>query len=96
VLLTVSDHPTWEDTEAHLSLLQRKIESYVDFIRSGQLAEQRPDSAETLVVIDVIMKHSPNEDGIVFHRNARKQTQELGIQLAHRILSRGDYWLTQK
>lgn len=90
VLLTVSDHLTWEDAAEHLSVLQRKLERYVDFIRSGQLAEQRPDSAGRGIVIDVILKHPPSEEGLSFFRNAGKRLEEIGIQLVHRMLPTGE------
>jgi lactam utilization protein B len=86
VLLTVSDHLAWEDVAAHLAVLQRKLERYVDFVRSGQLAEQRPDSVKRTIVIDVILKHPPNEEALSFFRSARDQLKEFGIQLAHRQL----------
>lgn len=89
VLLTVSDHLTWENAEEHLSVLQRKLERYVDFVRSGQLAEQRPDSAERSIVIDVILRHPPSEEGLTFFQNAGKQLEESGIQLVHRMLPTG-------
>lgn len=90
VVLTVSDHLTWEDATEHVSVLQRKLERYVDFIRSGQLTEQRPDSADRGIVIDVILKHSPNEEGLGFFRSAEKQLEELGIRLVHRMLPTRD------
>jgi hypothetical protein len=90
VLLPVSDHLTWENAEEHRSVLERKLERYVDFIRSGQLAEQRPDSAERAITIDVILKHPPSEEGLSFFRSAGKQLEELGIQLVHRMLPTGD------
>jgi hypothetical protein len=86
VLLTVSDHLTWENAEEHRSVLQRKLERYVDFIRSGQLSEQRPDSTGCSIVIDVILKHPPSEEGLSFLQSAGKQLEGLGIQLVHRML----------
>ena len=44
-VLTISDHLDWEDEGEHLVLLQDKLNHYLEFIESGQLAEAKPSCA---------------------------------------------------
>jgi len=46
LVLTISDHLEWDDENEHLLILQDKINSYVDFIESGQMAESYPDKVD--------------------------------------------------
>lgn len=44
VKLLIADHLDWTDFEAHASLLQAKINTYLDFVDSGQM-NRLPDHA---------------------------------------------------
>ena len=44
-LLTVSDHLDWSENETcHLVLLQDKLNAYLRFIESGEIARKFPES----------------------------------------------------
>jgi hypothetical protein len=43
VVLTISDHLDWEDTSAHLLVLQDKINTYIAFIESGEILQSMVD-----------------------------------------------------
>ena len=62
--LTVSDHLDWNEEEAHSQLLQDKIFVYLEFIESGQLVENYPDSINKDLIISVNFKFSPSEKGL--------------------------------
>ena len=64
IQLTISDHLDWSDEDAHTSLLQDKIEAYLEFIETGQLAENYPDVLDKKIVISVQMKFPPSEEGL--------------------------------
>lgn len=44
VALTISDHLLWDDNNEHLIILQDKINSYLDFLESGQIDESYPSA----------------------------------------------------
>lgn len=60
LVLTISDHLEWDDKNEHLLLLQDKINSYVDFIENGQLAESYPDKSDKKIMIQIVFKYYPN------------------------------------
>ncbi|GIQ61377.1 hypothetical protein Flavo103_45120 [Flavobacterium collinsii] len=61
LVLTISDHLEWDDENEHLLLLQDKINSYLDFIENGQLAESYPDKADKTIMIQIVFKYQPNK-----------------------------------
>jgi hypothetical protein len=63
-VLTISDHYTWDDCDGHLSKLQEKTNSYLQFIESGQLLESYPQSKSGLIIIRVAMKFKPPENAL--------------------------------
>lgn len=65
-VLTISDHLEWDTENYHLSILQEKINSYLDGLESGQIYESYPDAKNKDFVIQVVMKHQPNQDGKKF------------------------------
>ncbi|KAF2343109.1 DUF6572 domain-containing protein [Flavobacterium tistrianum] len=61
LVLTISDHLEWDDKNEYLLLLQDKINRYLDFIESGQLAESYPDKADKKIMIQIVFKYQPNK-----------------------------------
>ncbi len=47
VVLTISDHLSWDDQPVHFRLLEAKIGRYLDFVRSGQVWAVPPCSRQT-------------------------------------------------
>ena len=85
VALTICDHLTWDDPNAHLSLLAAKINRYFGFIESGELVDAYPSALGKTVRIDVICKHAPVDTVRDFIRNANNVAAEYGatITLTH-------------
>ena len=44
IILTISDHLDWEDSERHLLLLQEKLNNYLAFCESGEILEVYPQA----------------------------------------------------
>lgn len=59
VLLTVSDHLEWGDVNAHMRILQDKLNYYLAFVQSGEILQSYPRAAGRPVMIEVIFKHPP-------------------------------------
>ena len=79
VVLTISDHLEWDLRNEHILLLQDKINAYLAFIEEGELYEQYPNAKGRKVVIQLVTKYLPSEDGRKF------------IQHTKQILANNDY-----
>lgn len=78
LILTISDHLEWDDENEHLLLLQEKINSYLDFIENGQLAESYPDKADKKIMIQIVFKYQPNKTAEDFLEKAREAVKGIG------------------
>ncbi len=82
VVLTIADSWDWDDKEQHLEALRLKINSYVDFIESGQIFETYPAAKGTKTfLIDVISRFPMPECGTVFLDLARGDCARFGVEL---------------
>ncbi|HGG9806199.1 TPA: DUF6572 domain-containing protein, partial [Neisseria meningitidis] len=54
LILTISDHLKWDNE--HLFLLQEKINSYIQYIESGQIFEDFGESSYETIEIQLIYK----------------------------------------
>src|SRR4051812_18794190 len=73
VKLVIADHLEWDDLHGHLLVLQEKINTYVEFIESGQLLEVHspPMPRNPDVVVAVHAQYAPPpdaEDFFSYHR----------------------------
>jgi len=59
VLLTISDHLDWTDVKSHLYALQEKVNTYCQFIESGQLYNQMKEARDMRPVIEHVFFHEP-------------------------------------
>jgi len=59
VVLTISDHLTWEDERAHLSTLQTKLNTYFAYLESGEVYESFAESRGRAFRIDIVFLHTP-------------------------------------
>lgn len=71
VVLTISDHLSWEEEQSHLMLLQSKINAYLNFIESGGIYEQYPPAKGRHLKIGIAFKFLPKESGIDFLKKVR-------------------------
>ena len=89
VILTISDHLTWEDEETHFRLIELKLGKYLDFIRSGQISESFPQATQAHTRIQLIYKYTPGDSGLSFLAAAQRQLASLGIAFSHCALPPG-------
>lgn len=78
VLLTISDHLEWDNNE-HLLILQEKINSYMDFLESGQIYESYPSALDKKIIIQIVFKYLPNRIAEEF------------LEVVKEILNKNDY-----
>ena len=87
VCLTISDHLKWDNTNRKLEVLQDKINSYLQFIESGQITEDYPDSTNRKVVIELYSKYPPNKEGLKFIECVSPIIKEAGFSFRYKLAS---------
>jgi len=86
VILTISDHHSWQETW-HLSLLQDKINAYLQFIESGQVYEDYPKANGRELIIETVMKYSPTEEALIFLEKCKEIITKAGIGFQWSVLN---------
>jgi len=82
VHLSITDHLSWDEfTNEHLMMLQKKINSYLAFIESGELLKKFPKYTGKPIVIEVIGKYKPNVEAGGFYRRAIEVVANAGFEL---------------
>lgn len=87
VILSISDHLTWELGDSHLLLLQEKLNNYLAFIESGEILQSYPEVKSRSIVIDVVCEHSVSERGKEFFDKAASIVNDAGLRLTYQVLS---------
>jgi len=86
-VLTISDHLEWDEDNEHLVLLQEKINVYLSFIESGQLYEEYPNTNGRKIIINLIARYVPNQDGNSFINLIQQGLKSAGYGFAFSVLS---------
>lgn len=82
IWLAISDHLPWDENEdEHFLLLQEKLNKYMAFIESGEIANKVPESAGRPIVIKIFGKFSPSRVAEEFIERARGAVEEAGFRL---------------
>ncbi len=84
--LTVSDHLEWTESVSHQYKLQKKLNSYLGFIESGQLYRLHPAAKGKELVIDVRFVYMPDEEGWKFLERVRIVVERAGVQIQCKLL----------
>lgn len=89
VVLVISDHLNWDDDADHFSNLERKISSYLDFVRTGQLYEQMPEAQGLAVRFRLICEHGYNEKIEEILNSIEEELTGMGIRFSWGLLPEG-------
>ncbi len=85
VILSIIDGWDWVDQRHHLEALQEKLNSYFEFVESGQLFQEYPNAKDQALCIEVIGKFPMPNHGIRFMDRAREVAAKLDITLRYRL-----------
>ncbi|WP_301818735.1 DUF6572 domain-containing protein [Neisseria maigaei] len=85
LILTISDHLKWDNE--HLFLLQEKINSYIQYIESGQIFEDFGESSYETIEIQLIYKYKPNENYRKFLYHLEGALLKLKLRFSHGTIS---------
>jgi hypothetical protein len=87
VLLTISDHLDWDESEdQHLVLLQSKLNAYLRFIEGGELHQKFPETSERAIIIQVVGKFPMSKQAGIFFETVRAAIDGTGLKLQFRLL----------
>ena len=86
-VLTIADSWDWEEEGEHLLALQAKLNSYFEFIESGQVWESYPGAQGRDLVIEIVTRFPlPGVAEELVHR-ASEASSDLGVQIRIRHYS---------
>ena len=85
VVLTISDHLEWDDDNEHLQPLQDKINHYLGAIENGSLYEKYPNAKNRNIVIEIIAKYQPNNDGKIFLQRVKETLEAAGYGFSFEV-----------
>jgi hypothetical protein len=87
VVLTISDHLSWDDEQDHLRALQEKLNLYLAFIESGELLTTYPQATGRHPRIDVVFRVQPSNGALRFLETVRQSTASAEIGFGWRTFS---------
>ena len=87
IILTISDQLDWDDDLLHLSALQEKLNTYMEFIESGQINEDYPNSSGKKMIIEIVSEYDYASSGKDFLEKVKSIFQSLGVEILQRTLN---------
>jgi len=88
-VLTIADTDPWEDPAAHIEALKAKLNTYVHFIRSGEIDRSYPDGKDAERKILVALRERPPPAGVEFLQEAQTTISALGIEFSWQVFHNG-------
>lgn len=85
VVLSILDSWDWEDEQRHLLALQEKLNTYFEFIESGQVYDAYPDAKGRVLRIDVIGRYPITGRARDFFDKAAAVASELNVEVLHKV-----------
>ncbi|MEW6597336.1 MAG: DUF6572 domain-containing protein [Pseudomonadota bacterium] len=79
VVLVISDHIMWDDLDRHKLLLVKKINSYLYYIKSGNIFNKYPEYINKNIRIELVLKYFPPESGVKILNNLSNILREFDI-----------------
>jgi hypothetical protein len=89
IVLTVSDHLAWSEDNEHLETLQAKLNSYLEFIQSGQVYEESRKDPGTPVRIDVVGKYAVPDSVQWFFEKVDEIADQVGATVTYQQIPNG-------
>jgi hypothetical protein len=77
VVLTISDHLDWSDSVGHQTILQKKLNTYLAFVESGEILGQYPDAKDRPVAFRWYSKfRQMSQDGRLSQEHERQSNRQ--------------------
>ena len=85
IILTIDDDLSWRNEYDHLNILQDKINSYLEFIDSGELYKNYPDAEGKRIEILINFKNGITPKCQAYLNRVRNKLIILGINVVYNI-----------
>ncbi len=86
VILTISDHLEWSDIQEHLQMLQNKLNKYIEFIESGQIRTDYPQSIDQCVIIRIVCLNEYPMEGSDFINKVMPVLKSIRVSIEQQVL----------
>ncbi len=87
-VLTIADDLDWDDPGAHIAALKAKLNTYLKFIRSGEIERAYPAGKNNELKILIALSDQPPPAGVEFFTNAEQNVTALGIEFSWQVFDR--------
>ena len=87
VVLTISDHLDWTNSQNHQVVLQDKINAYLAFVESGEILERYPDRKGKPIALEVVFKFKPDASGLRFLAKVKEVIESVGLAFRHELFA---------
>jgi len=89
-VLGIADHLTWDDFNEHLRELTMKVDTYVQFVNSGQLREKYPQYSGGPIEFRLHPKYAMPKNVLIFFSDLKKKVSQLNSNISIDIRSDSD------
>lgn len=86
LVLAISDHLPWDEDARHYDLLELKINSYLNYLSSGQYLEKHPEAAGMPVRIRLFCQYEPSPLYLTILNDLEAQLEVVGLKFSHAVL----------
>jgi hypothetical protein len=90
-VLTISDHLDWSDSVGHQTILQKKLNTYLAFVESGEMLEQYPKAKNRPVALSLVFRVPPDDSARAFIARAREVIESAGLTLRDEVSTGGHF-----
>ena len=87
LVLRIYDPLGWDDAEAHVATLIRKLEGYTDFVASGQAREHFPGASAAPPVISIVFAEEPPVAAVTLLSRVQDRLATTGMELESTVRS---------
>lgn len=77
------------DVVGHQAILQKKLNTYLAFIESGETLEHYPKAKDRPVTFKVVFRVPPDDSGGAFVERARQVIESAGFTLRREVFTGG-------
>jgi len=80
VLLVITDHLEWENLNEHLTILQKKLNTYIFVLKSEEIFEERELLRGKKFILEIDCKYPPAPGAIDYINHVRPIVQGHGYE----------------
>lgn len=79
LVMMIADEMNWQNLDAHLIMLENKMNAYLEYLESKQYKELYPDEIFSYAVFEIHCLYEPTEEAVEYLNVVQDQVGEYGI-----------------